>query len=130
LAGSSVTLNGVAAPIFFASPTQINIQVPSKSPPSGSVASAGYMVRTSQGLSDPAPLGAAGSVGIFTLDASGCGSPAVLNVAQDGRSAINSPANSVSPGDFITIYGTGLGAVYNPPPDGIPAPVTPLAPGT
>ena len=129
LGGTSVTVNGVAAPLFYVSPNQINVQVPLRFPPPGSTPVPGFVVTTPAGTSDPAPLGFDGGFGIFTLDASGCGPGAILNVAGDGTVSLNSPANSVSPGDFITIFGTGLGAVYfYTTPDGSPAPSSPLSP--
>ena len=42
-------------------------------------------------------------------------------------SPINSPSNSVSPGEYISVYGTGVGLAYDSPPDGTPAPPGPLA---
>ncbi len=123
LGGVSVTLNGVAARIFYVSPRQINIQLPWP-PPAGSAA---ILVTTPAGASDPAFVDGGEVFGIFTLDGSGCGQGAVLNVASDGSVSVNSPANSASPGDFISVYGTGLGAVFNPPPAGSPALANPLS---
>ena len=130
LAGTSVTANGVAVPLFYVSPGQINFQLPSRWPVLPSSQWTGIVVSTAVGSSDPYPLDGAGAEGIFTRDASGCGQGAVLNVRADGSVSINSPANSVSPGEYVSVYGTGLGIVYNPPPDGMPAPSSPLAIGT
>jgi len=129
LAGTSVTVNGIEAPLFFVSPSQINFQVPS---PAQNATPSGVVVTTAAGASDPYPMGAGGdtSIGIFTLDGSGCGRGDIFNVAADGTLSLNSPANSVSPGQYLAIYGTGLGLVSlvtNPPPDGSPAPSSPLA---
>lgn len=116
LGGTSVTVNGIAAPIFYVSPGQLNIQLRS-----GTL----MVVTTSAGSSDPVPLDLWEGFGIFTLDASGCGRGAVFNVASDGSVSLNSPSNSASPGDFITVYGTGLVGFFNAPPDGSPAPSDP-----
>lgn len=124
--GTSVTVNGVPAPLFYVSPGQINIQVPSYYP--DPLSSRGIVVSTPAGGSDPYLQDALGGFGIFTLDGSGCGRGAVLNVRQDGTVSLNSPSNSVSPGDYISVYGTGVGLVYNAPPDGMPTPLEPLAP--
>ena len=129
LGGASVTLNGVPVPILYVSPRQVNIQlstVPVPVPPP-STHPAGLVVVTAAGASEPYPLPGdiGGPFGIFTLDGSGCGRGAVLNVASDGSVSLNSPSNSASPGDFISVYGTGLGAVFNPPPAGSPAPSNP-----
>jgi len=129
LGGTSVTLSGVPVPILYVSPRQINIQlstVPVPVPPP-STDPAGLVVVTAAGASEPFPLPGdiGGPFGIFTLDGSGCGRGAVLNVNGDGSVSLNSRSNSASPGDFISVYGTGLGAVFNPPPAGSPAPSNP-----
>jgi uncharacterized protein (TIGR03437 family) len=125
LGGTTVTMDGVAAPLFFVSPSQINFQVPS----SGLSGLSGVVVTTAAGASDPYPLNSGGNpwVGVFTLDGSGCGRGDVLNVTSDGRVSLNSPANSVSPGEYLEVFGTG--EQYLPfllPPDGSPAPSSPL----
>jgi uncharacterized protein (TIGR03437 family) len=119
LNGTSVTVNGIAAPLFYVSPTQINFQIPF----------GGYtpvIVHTPAGASDPYPVDGRERPGVFTLDGSGCGQAAVLNISRDGTVSVNSPLNSVSPGDYIAVYGTGLSLVSPAPPDGTPAPSSPL----
>jgi hypothetical protein len=83
LAGTSATINGVAVPLLYVSPSQI------------------------------AP-------GLSTADSSRCGQAAALNVAPDGSLSVNSPANSAAPGDYLVLYGTGLGAFWSPPASGVP----------
>jgi hypothetical protein len=44
-----------------------------------------------------------------------------LNVAPDGSVSVNSASNSAAPGDYITLFGVGLGTYlpsHQPPPDG------------
>lgn len=127
LAGTSVTVNGIAAPIFFVSPNQINLQLPTRYPASS--LGADMVVTTSAGASDTFPLVLAlgEGFGIFTLDGSGCGRGEVFNVADEGSVSLNSPSNSASPGDFISVYGTGLVGFLNPPPDGNSASSDPLS---
>jgi hypothetical protein len=51
-------------------------------------------------------------------------------VASDGSLSVNSASNSASPGDWISVFGTGLTGVYT---DGAAAPASPLiaaSPGT
>lgn len=123
LGGTSVSVNGVAAPLFFVSPNQINFQIPTSS-----VSNTGVVVTTAAGQSDPYQLGGiVPAPGVFTTNFSGCGQGAVLNVAPNGSVSLNSPTNSASPGDFISIYGTGNGVVYPAVPDGTPAPSSPLS---
>jgi uncharacterized protein (TIGR03437 family) len=121
LGGTTVTVEGFPAPLFFVSPNQINFQLPSGG---GSM-----VVSTTSGTSDPylLPGGGGSFPGIFTQDASGCGSAAALNVASDGSVSLNSPSGSVSPGDYLEVFGTGEeydGTVV--PPSGIPTPASPL----
>jgi len=125
LAGTSVSVYGVDAPLFFVSPSQINFQFPTVF---GS--GTGIVVTTAAGQSDVYQVGLAASIpapSIFTVNSSGCGQGAVLNVAANGSLSLNSPANSASPGDFISIYGTGNGVVYPAVPDGTVAPSNPLS---
>ena len=80
LGGTSVTVNGAAAPLFFVSATQINFQVPTRQ-----ITNAGVIVSTVYGQSDPYHLASGSPVAaIFTANSSGCGLASVLNVAADG----------------------------------------------
>lgn len=120
LAGTSVTVNGVKAPLFYVSPGQINLQIPWETP-FGYPAPipAPVIVSTAAGASSPASapmLLAAPS--LFSADGSGCGPAAALNIAPDGTVSVNSPSNSAAPGDFISLFGTGFEMVYSPPKDG------------
>jgi uncharacterized protein (TIGR03437 family) len=123
LAGTSVMVGSVAAPLFYVSPGQINFQMPdwgTGTPP--------LVVSAAGGASDPYAFVSSSFVtslfGIFTADASGCGRGAVLNVGSDGAVSVNSASNSVSPGDYISVYGTGPGVL--PPAYGTPTPIGPL----
>jgi uncharacterized protein (TIGR03437 family) len=124
LGGASVTQGGVAAPLFYASPSQINFQASNK-------AGGSFVVTTSAGSSSPydpstATPNALDAGGIFTLNSSGCGQGAVLNDPSDGSVSVNSMANSASPGDYVSIFGTGLVEI-SPTPIGSPAPDSPPA---
>jgi uncharacterized protein (TIGR03437 family) len=130
LGGTSVTFGGVPTPLLYVSPRQINIQlspIPGPAPPPSTGPQA-IVVVTAAGASEPVFRSSeyfGEPFGIFTLDGSGCGRGAVLNVADDGSVSLNSPSNSASPGDFITVYGTGLVGFFNAPPAGSPAPSDP-----
>lgn len=126
LAGTSVTINGAKASLYFVSPGQINLQAPSSLQsaldPSGSkFGAATVVVTTSSGSSAPVqvPIYQFGPA-MFSLDASGCGQAVALNVATDGGVSLNSHSNSAAPGDLIKVYGTGVGPVNNSPVNGIP----------
>jgi len=119
LGNASVSVNGVAAPLFYVGPAQVNLQVPQEL--SGQ-ALATIRFASPEGvamLQDVAlsPL----SPGIFLAGATQQG--AIIH--QDGRLAgVNAPAAA---GETLSIYATGLGDVTNIPPTGAPASATPLS---
>jgi len=123
LGGASVAVSGIAAPLLYVSPDQINFQMPSPWLNYPVPRMESIVVSTAAGTSDPYLLDWGGAPGIFSLDGSGCGPGAVLNL--QGTASVNSPTNSVSPGEVISVYGTGAGYVYNSPPDGMPAQADP-----
>jgi uncharacterized protein (TIGR03437 family) len=126
-----VEWNGVPAKLYYVSPRQINLQVPAGVRSGKGVA--GIVVYTGKG--DTAPYrpevetpSAWAATGLFSADGSGCGQGAVLNVAAaDGKMTVNSAANSASPGEWLSAYGTGISLSQDAyPPDGYPAPFSPL----
>lgn len=101
LAGTAVTVNGVAAPLLFVSPGQINAQLPFEI---RAGAAAGLTVSTPNRTSAPEALRVeTAAPGIFVLTG--------------GRRA----------GESITIYATGLGPVAPPVSTGAAAPLSPLS---
>jgi hypothetical protein len=111
LAGTSVTINGVKAPLFFVSPNQINLQAPSSLTISRTnYESSSIVVTTEAGVSDAVqvPLYET-SPAVFAMDASGCGAAAATNDASGGAVSLNSVSNSAAPGDHVTLYASGLG---------------------
>jgi uncharacterized protein (TIGR03437 family) len=108
LAGVRVLFGGVAAPILYASSTQINAIVPYEI--------AGQLQATTQeatmqvvyqsNMSPTMTLPVSGAApGVFTLDKSGSGQAAALN--QDG--SVNGPSNPAARGSYMSIYFTGGG---------------------
>lgn len=108
LAGTQVTFGSWAAPILYASATQINAIVPWEV---GGQSQVVLKVQSawgiSPGLSVPVTNGAPG---IFTLNSAGTGPVVAAN--QDG--SYNRATNPASPGSYVTLYFTG-GGVTNPP---------------
>jgi uncharacterized protein (TIGR03437 family) len=100
LAGSSVQIKGVDAPVLIATPFQVNAQVPA-SLPAGSatlvVNVGGNSAQQTVTLKSVAPA-------IFSI---GPGQAAITN--QDN--SLNTPTNPAIRGKAIIIYGTGMGAV-------------------
>lgn len=129
LNGVRVTLNGVAAPLFYVSPFQINIQVPWEL---AGQSQATLLVSGPDFTSAPQALTVSQvSPGIFIFTADGHG--AVRNAI---TGAIAIPAGLV-PGvvaqpvkagvDYVAIYCTGLGAVDHQPASGAAATDNPLS---
>ena len=125
LSGTSVTVNGVKAPVLFVSPEQINLETPSTTEicyGCSDFLTASFGVTTSAGSSQTVQVPISFSApAAFTADGSGCGRAAAQNVAADYSVTDNSPSNSVAPGHYIAIFGTGFGLVWNAPPDGAAA---------
>jgi uncharacterized protein (TIGR03437 family) len=103
LSDTRVLFNGIAAPLLYASATQISAIVPNSVAASSS---ASVEVEYAGVRSDVLNLPVAPArLGIFALDGSGAGRGAILN--QDG--SINSPANPAAKGSVISVYITGAG---------------------
>jgi adhesin/invasin len=102
LAGTQVLVNGVAAPLFYVSPKQINFQMPAET-----VGASVSVVVVSGGINSVSAsvnIAAAGP-GIFTVNSNGQGQAALLN--QDN--SVNSAQNPAAAGSVIQIFATGLG---------------------
>jgi len=120
ISGVSVTMNGVPAPLAYASSKQINAQVPWEL---WNATGAVPVVVTRNGVPSPpeSVQVSAFSPAIFTLE-SGVGQAVAINadgsLAEPENSIPGSAAHPAKPGDTITIYATGLGAVTPPAQDG------------
>jgi uncharacterized protein (TIGR03437 family) len=118
--GVSVSVNGLPAPVFFASPGQINFQVPWET----SVGTASVTVSVAGAESNTAsvPVVSAGP-GLFES-----GSSAIVQ-NYPGYS-LNGPGNPAAPGSIIIAYLTGSGPVSPAATDGIAAPLDSLVVAT
>ena len=120
LGNVTVRVNGIAAPLFFVSPGQVNAQVPFEI--SGTTAT----VTVDNGTLPSAPITlglAPAAPGIFTLAQDGTGPGAVLH--PDGSLiSVTSPATA---DEVVAIFCTGLGSVTPAVESGRPAPLVPLA---
>lgn len=120
--GTEVLLGGAALPILFASPTQINAQLPYTLP---SNAVLQVVVRRGSQISVPEPfVVAAAQPGIFTKNQQGTGQGIVVRSDQVTLAEPGTPARA---GEAVVIYGTGLGPVSEVVAAGTPAPGSPLA---
>jgi uncharacterized protein (TIGR03437 family) len=110
LAGTSVRVNGVLAPLFFVSPQQVNLLVPA-----GAVAGANAVIEitTADGAVSRGETAVARTApGIFTANAQGAGAPAAV-ATTDGVNyfPVGNPdgsPNPIKPGDYLVLFGTGL----------------------
>jgi uncharacterized protein (TIGR03437 family) len=119
LGDTSVTFNGIPAPLYFASPQQVNAQLPFEVAAGSAIAE----VTSKSGIAlTQLTVGAAGP-GIFTLNASGTGDGTLIDAVTYAPVTSDQP---IAAGGYIAIYCTGLGAVTpaattgavpaNPPP--------------
>jgi len=127
VAGTSVTFNGIAAPMIYASGSQAAAIVPYEI----AGESAAQVVVTSQsGVSTAysVPI-AASAPSFFSLNGSGAGQIAAVN--QNG--VVNNAANPVAVGGYVSLYATGEGQTLPAGVDGAlattvyPTPVLPVS---
>jgi len=129
LADEQVLFNGVPAPLYFVSPSQVNFFVPMEAPVTGSADVEIVQLSTGQVLAASSLIMEPVSPAIFCGAQGGCLTngafyqAAVLN--QDF--SVNSPTNPAARGSIIQIFCTGQGALNNPPADGAAAGTTPLS---
>ena len=128
LGGTTVSLNGLRAPVFFASPGQLNVQIPWDLR-SGRQAS--LTVRIGPHVSDVVRVAVSGfSPGLFTTGSTGAGQGAILI---SGTGSLAAPAGEspnsrpVRKGEFLEIFANGLGRVTDAPASGEAAIANPLS---
>jgi adhesin/invasin len=124
LGPTSVTVNGIAAPLFFASPTQINFQMPSGSPTSAiqvvvhnQATASSRALRASQGHSSALTVV---DPGLFVT-------PDKRASALNGDLSLHTAATPIPAGGLVVLFLTGEGPVTPAVPDGTPALVNPLS---
>jgi uncharacterized protein (TIGR03437 family) len=110
--GIAVKLNGIAAPLEYVGPNQVNAQAPFQLPPG------------------PAQLtiesnGVATSPVTVTIQATAPGvflGPGGHAIAWNQDFSVNSPSNPAATGSYLSVYVTGQGAVDQPVANGATAP--------
>lgn len=121
LGGATVTIGGNAAPLLYATATQINFQVPSS---------------LKAGTASLVVQGPGGKSATFTITVTAA-APAIFQYGanravaqnQDGVT-VNSASAPAASGSVITVYLTGIGAVDHAVADGAAAPDSPLSKAT
>jgi uncharacterized protein (TIGR03437 family) len=117
VANTSVSFNGIAAPMIYASGSQTAAIVPYGVTGTSAQVAVTYQGQVSAAL--PVPM-ASSAPGIFTYDSTGAGPAAAIN--QDGVT-LNTAATPTKIGDIISIYATGEGQTTPAGVDGTPASV-------
>lgn len=121
LGGVTVSINGLAAPIYYVSPAQISVIVPY----GNTFGIARIQVTNNEVASNVVTqyvnLSAAG---IFTVPPGGLGSGALVHNA---TGALVTKANPAVAGEYLQMFVTGLGSVIPTVADGIAGPVNPLS---
>jgi uncharacterized protein (TIGR03437 family) len=112
LAGASVNIGGVAAPLLYASPNQLNVQVPFEVP----AGNARITVITPGGTS---------STDNVTFSAF---APAIFVAVKNSDFSLMSSTNAVRAGDAIAVFATGLGAASPAVASGQLPAISPLSP--
>lgn len=119
IGGARVLINGVAAPLLYASPEQINFQIPFETEGTSAEVTVELLGERSAAVTIPlAPAAPA----LFTLLGAGVGPAAMLHA---DSSLVG--AEGVRVGEIVVLFASGLGAVAPPVDSGRPSPAAPLA---
>jgi uncharacterized protein (TIGR03437 family) len=110
--GTTVTFNGIAAPLLYTSATQVGAIVPYGVTGSTAQVAVAYQGQVFQPF--PVPV-AATAPEIFTANQTGAGQAAAVN---DADGTLNSAANPVKAGGYISLFVTGEGQTLPPGVDG------------
>ncbi len=114
LGGVSVMVGGVAAPLLYVSPTQINFQVPYNLPQNA----ASIVVQNGAIQSAPLPVTVEASTpGIFLLNADAA-QPLIVHTSDY---SLVTPQDPAAPGEYLAVYCSGLGAIGSSLPAGTAA---------
>jgi uncharacterized protein (TIGR03437 family) len=128
-ANTSVTIDGVPAPLLYTSPTQLSCIVPLAVAPGTASGPQVNLIVTFNGVPAALPFQvnvASADPGIFTLGPSG--QAAVLNIntsVTPNDYTVNSAKNPAPRGTWVAIYATGFGATSCTPATGSPCDTPP-----
>jgi len=122
IGGTRVTMNGIAAPLYFVSGGQVNAQVPWDVLPQGVASGTANVVVTLNGATSPT---LSVNVGQFSPNVFAAGSFAIA-ITSDGTLAAPAgaiPGLTTRParvGETLVVYANGLGPVTEPIANGAP----------
>jgi uncharacterized protein (TIGR03437 family) len=122
LAQSSFTIGTQAMPLYTATPTQVNVQIPWEvaGQTQTSITATVNGVASNTEITPLVPF----APGIFTTNMTGTGQGAILIAGTAQLASAGTPATR---GSYVSIFCTGLGAVTNQPATGSAALATPLS---
>lgn len=113
LAGTMVSFNGVAAPVYYTSATQVAVAVPFELTGSQATILAQYQGQTSSAFTASV---AAVSPALFTMNGAGTGQAVAINAAD---SSVNGPNHPASAGSYVSLFLTGAGQTSPGGQDGL-----------
>jgi minor extracellular serine protease Vpr len=105
LAGTQVIIQGIPAPLLYASPTQINAQIPQEVA-GRTLAIMQIFLNGVASAAAPVSLAPTGP-GIFAVNQAGTGQGAILHSSTQGAVTSSDPAK---PGEILEVYANGLGS--------------------
>ena len=117
LGGTSVTIGGIAAPLYYVSANQIDAQLPYELTPGNSYQAI---------VNNNGALSLAGSVQVTTATPGIAAFPSGQIIAQHPDTTLVSESSPAAPGEYLVIYLAGLGLTSQPVADGAAAPDSPL----
>jgi uncharacterized protein (TIGR03437 family) len=127
LGGTTVTFDGVAAPMYYSSSGIVSVQAPSSLATGGTTQ---IQVVNSSGSSLSVPqIAATTNPGVFTYEVGGPGQAKAVNQdgSLNGDGSIQSSHRPAPAGSIISVYATGLGAVSPAVAAGNVTPASPLS---
>jgi uncharacterized protein (TIGR03437 family) len=119
LNGTSVTINGILAPLIFVSATQINAQVPFET----KVGTATLLIQAGSVTSAPVKFEVVDTAPAVVTTAGS--NHATAQNSPDGE--LNTPDNPAQPGQSVTVFLTGQGLLDNPVANGAAPPDSPVS---
>jgi uncharacterized protein (TIGR03437 family) len=133
LGGVQVLMNGIPAPIYYVSPTQISVIVPYALDPTATPSVPLLQIQVVNGGTKSQPVTwwlNDNQPGLFTAGQNGTGIAAALRYDSSGTPSIISASNPTHRGETISLFLTGLGAVTPKISDGGLGPTSTLSQAT
>lgn len=118
LGGTSVTIGGLPAPLYYVSPGQINAQVPSELAAGGE-----YQIVVSSGGAQTTPA----SIGTTSVAPGVAAYTTGQAIAQHTDYSLVTASSPAKPGETIVFYLVGMGLTDTPVASGAASPANPLA---